>query len=78
MDTSFLLRPAETTRRDFIKLASASLALLGLSQALTPKVVGALESTSGKPAVIWLEGQDCGGRPGSGIDTTGHHFTTLS
>jgi hydrogenase small subunit len=61
MDTSFLLRPAETTRRDFIKLASASLALLGLSQALTPKVVGALESTSGKPAVIWLEGQDCAG-----------------
>lgn len=60
MDT-FLLRPLKTTRRDFIKIAGASLALLGLSQALTPKVVEALESTSGKPAVIWLEGQDCAG-----------------
>ncbi|MFC1875204.1 hydrogenase small subunit [Chloroflexota bacterium] len=60
MDT-FLLRPPKTTRRDFIKIAGASLALLGLSQALTPKVVKALESTSGKPAVIWLEGQDCAG-----------------
>lgn len=60
MDT-FLLRPPKTTRRDFLKIAGASLALLGLSQALTPKVVKALESTSGKPAVIWLEGQDCAG-----------------
>jgi len=60
MDT-FLLRPPKTTRRDFLKIAGASLALLGLSQTLTPKVVEALESTSGKPAVIWLEGQDCAG-----------------
>ncbi|HEX78737.1 MAG TPA: twin-arginine translocation signal domain-containing protein, partial [Dehalococcoidia bacterium] len=37
MDT-FLLRPPKTSRRDFLKIAGASLALLGLSQALTPKV----------------------------------------
>jgi len=60
MDTLWL-RPPQTTRRDFLKIAGASLALLGLSQALTPRVVKALESTSGKPAVIWLEGQDCCG-----------------
>ena len=30
------LRNPELTRRNFIKLAGASLALLGLSQALTP------------------------------------------
>lgn len=56
-----LLRPHLTSRRDFLKIAGASLALLGLSQALTPRVVKALESASGKPAVIWLEGQDCCG-----------------
>jgi hydrogenase small subunit len=57
----FELRPPELTRRDFIKVAGAALALLGLSQALTPKVVKALEESLGKPAVIWLEGQDCAG-----------------
>ncbi|MFA5316178.1 MAG: hydrogenase small subunit [Dehalococcoidales bacterium] len=55
------LRTPKLTRRDFIKLSSASLALLGLSQALTPRVVKALEESLGKPAVIWLEGQDCAG-----------------
>jgi hydrogenase small subunit len=57
----FELRRSTLTRRDFIKAASATLAFLGLSQALTPKVVKALEGTVGKPAVIWLEGQDCAG-----------------
>lgn len=57
----FELRRHDLTRRDFIKLASASLALLGLSRALTPQVVKAMEESLGKPAVIWLEGQDCAG-----------------
>jgi hydrogenase small subunit len=57
----FQLRKPELTRRDFIKVAGATLALLGLSQALTPKVVKALEESLGKPAVVWLEGQDCAG-----------------
>ena len=57
----FSLRPAKLTRRDFIKIAGASLALLGLSRALTPRVAKALESSLGKPAVVWLEGQDCAG-----------------
>lgn len=51
----------ELTRKDFIRLAGASLALLGLRQALTPQVARALEDSVGKPAVIWLEGQDCAG-----------------
>ena len=57
----FELRKPELTRRDFIKAAGATLLLFGLSQALTPKVVKALENSVGKPAVIWLEGQDCAG-----------------
>jgi hydrogenase small subunit len=59
MDTLFL-RP-KATRREFLQIATASLALLGLSQALSPRVVKALESTSGKPSVIWLSGQECTG-----------------
>lgn len=34
---------------------------MGLSQALTPRVVKALEESLGKTAVVWLEGQDCAG-----------------
>jgi hydrogenase small subunit len=55
------LRRSQFTRRDFLKIAGATITLLGLSQALTPKVVKALESSAGKPAVVWLEGQDCAG-----------------
>ena len=51
MDISELRTP-ELTRRDFIKVASAALAFLGLSQALTPRVVKALEESLGKPAVV--------------------------
>ncbi len=57
----FELRTPQLTRRDFLKVAGAAVALLGLSQALTPKMVKAIEASAGKPAVIWLEGQDCAG-----------------
>jgi len=57
----FEIRTPELTRRDFIKVAGAALALLELNQALTPRVAKALEESLGKPAVIWLEGQDCAG-----------------
>jgi len=60
MDT-FLLTPPEITRRDFLKIASASLALLALTKALTPQVAKALEESLGKTTVVWLEGQDCAG-----------------
>ena len=58
---SYSLRATGLTRRDFIKLAGFSLTLLGLSRALTPRVVKAMEASLGKPAVVWLEGQDCAG-----------------
>ncbi|MBN1412271.1 MAG: hydrogenase small subunit [Spirochaetales bacterium] len=48
------------TRRQFIKMVSGGLAALGL----TPKVKGTelFSSTSlKKPAVVWLEAQDCAG-----------------
>jgi hydrogenase small subunit len=55
------LHQHQLNRRDFLKIAGMSLALLGLSKTLTPKVAKALEKQVGKPAVIWLEGQDCAG-----------------
>ncbi|TFG46648.1 MAG: twin-arginine translocation signal domain-containing protein [Dehalococcoidia bacterium] len=60
MDISSL-KKSELNRRDFMKVATMTAAYFGLSQALSPQIVKALETTSGKPAVIWLEGQSCTG-----------------
>jgi hydrogenase small subunit len=49
-------------RRDFLKYCAATAAILGLSELeFTTKIAQALESSSKKPAVIWLAGQDCAG-----------------
>ena len=50
------------TRRQFIKYAGATAALLGLSQSLIPEIAKALEeASSGKAPVIWIQGQNCTG-----------------
>jgi NiFe hydrogenase small subunit HydA len=51
------------TRRQFLKQAGATAAMLGLSEALIPQLARALQqlSSSGKPAVIWIQGQSCAG-----------------
>ena len=47
------------TRREFIKMSMAGAAALGLSPLIQwPKLAQAYDM---KPAVIWLEGQDCAG-----------------
>jgi hydrogenase small subunit len=53
----------EINRRDFLKYSAVTAAALGLSQAdVVTKVSEAIAaSTSKKPPVIWLEGQDCAG-----------------
>jgi hydrogenase small subunit len=49
-------------RRDFLKYCAATAALFGLSEMeFTSKVVHALETKSGKPPVMWLEGLACAG-----------------
>lgn len=49
-------------RRDFLKYCAATAAVLGLSELeFTTRVAQAIEAASKKPAVIWLEGQDCAG-----------------
>lgn len=50
------------TRRQFLKYAGATAALLGLSESLIPEIARALEElTSGKPPVLWIQGQNCTG-----------------
>lgn len=50
------------SRRDFLKYCAVTAAFLGLSELeFTTKIVQAMESSSKKPPVIWLEGQDCAG-----------------
>jgi len=48
-------------RRHFIKMSSSAAAALGLSQFLFTKEVFAAGPNAKKPAVIWLEAQDCTG-----------------
>ncbi len=56
------LKLHRVSRRDFLKYCAATAAVLGLSELeFTTKVVHAMEAASKKPAVIWLEGQDCAG-----------------
>ena len=59
------------TRRQFIKYAGATAALLGLSEAVIPDIAKALEelATTGKPPVIWLQGQNCSGCSVSFLNT---------
>ena len=52
----------ELTRREFLKLCSASAAGIGVSKILVPEVVQALEKTAAtRPPVIWLQGANCTG-----------------
>lgn len=61
----------ELTRREFLKICSASAVGLGISQLYIPGVVEALEkAAAGKPSVIWLQGASCAGCSVSLLNTT--------
>jgi hydrogenase small subunit len=52
----------DISRRDFIKYCAGTAAVLGLSELeLFNKVSEAMASSSKKPPVVWLHGQDCTG-----------------
>ena len=56
------LKTRGVSRRSFLKYCAATAAILGLSRLeFTTKVPQALAAAGKKPAVIWLEGQDCAG-----------------
>lgn len=50
-------------RREFLAFCTKMTVLLGLGEAYVPRVARAIESAAGarRPAVIWLEFQDCAG-----------------
>ncbi|MHB8894746.1 MAG: hydrogenase small subunit [Candidatus Geothermincolia bacterium] len=50
------------SRRQFLKHAGATAALLGLSEAMIPQLAKALQTlAAGKPPIIWIQGQNCTG-----------------
>lgn len=50
------------SRRQFLRHAGAAAALLGLSEAMIPRLARALEDlAAGKPPIIWIQGQNCTG-----------------
>ncbi len=50
------------SRRQFLKHAGATVALLGLSETLIPQMARALQAlAAGKPPIIWIQGQNCTG-----------------
>ncbi|MDD5347694.1 MAG: hydrogenase small subunit [Candidatus Omnitrophica bacterium] len=52
----------ELTRREFLKLCSASAVGAGLAQVANPRLVAALEEAAAtRPPVIWLQGANCTG-----------------
>lgn len=61
VDLDVALAARGLSRRDFLRLMSATAAALGLSQTLVPRMAEAAEKATKKPPVIWLEGQDCAG-----------------
>lgn len=73
-----LLAGRTISRRQFLKHAGATVALLGLSEAMIPQVARALqELKSGKPPVIWIQGQNCSGCSVSFLNTNYPMVATL-
>lgn len=64
-----LLRAKGISRRDFMKLITATTAVFGLPNAIIPQAAKAVEKALNKPPVIWLEGMDCAGCTESTIST---------
>lgn len=61
MDLLKDLTAKEINRRDFTKLCAAVAAVFSLPKAFATDIAFATEKAMKKPAVIWLEGQDCAG-----------------
>jgi hydrogenase small subunit len=55
------LAAKEIQRRDFVKLCAAVAAAFNMPKAFSVDVARAADKAIKKPAVLWLEGQDCAG-----------------
>jgi hydrogenase small subunit len=49
------------SRRDFLKVCTATAVYMGLAESFGPKIAEAVTNASKRPSVIWLSGQECTG-----------------
>jgi hydrogenase small subunit len=64
------------SRRDFLKFCSVMTGALALPMRYTPKIVKALEETQ-RPALVWLEFQDCAGNTESALRASHPTFSDI-
>lgn len=62
------LERAGVSRRDFLRFCGEIAVMLGLSQALTPRIAQALQAVR-RPSVVWLQLQECTGCVESALRT---------
>ena len=53
--------PSGVSRRDFLKVCTATAVYMGLPASLGPKIAEAATAAQKRPPVIWLSGQECTG-----------------
>ena len=56
-----ILEPRGLSRREFLKLCTATAVALGLSEGFGPRLAEAAEQAARKKPVIWMQGQGCTG-----------------
>ena len=49
------------SRRDFLKVCTATAVYMGLPESFGPKIAEAATSGDKRPPLIWLSGQECTG-----------------
>lgn len=64
------------SRRDFLRFCSAMTAALALPMRYTDRIVKALEQTT-RPALVWLEFQDCAGNSESALRASHPSFADI-
>ena len=53
--------PGQVSRRDFLKVCTATAVYMGLPASFGPKIAEAATAAKKRPPVIWLSGQECTG-----------------
>ena len=64
------------SRRDFLKFCTVMTGALALPMRYTPRIVRALETTQ-RPALVWLEFQDCAGNTESALRASHPSFADI-
>ena len=60
-ESGFEKIPGGVSRRDFLKVCTATAVYMGLPASFGPKIAKAATAAKKRPPVIWLSGQECTG-----------------